>query len=77
MHLSCHCTIFISSSCIPYSGYFSVGNIFVVFVVERQTTKYLPTKTASQSERHACVEHALAQNGCGFSTNRVTTKFFP
>ena len=29
---------------IPYSGYFSRGNIFVVFVVERRTTKYLHTK---------------------------------
>ena len=31
---------------IPYSGYFSGGGgkIFVVFVVEKQTTKYLPTK---------------------------------
>ena len=27
-----------------YSGYFSEGKIFVVFVVERQTTKFLPTK---------------------------------
>ena len=29
---------------IPYSGYFSGGKIFVVFVVGQQTTKYLPTK---------------------------------
>ena len=29
---------------ILYSGYFWGGNIFVVFVVERQGTKYLPTK---------------------------------
>ena len=29
---------------LPYSGYFSGGNIFVVFVVERRTTKFLPTK---------------------------------
>ena len=28
---------------IPYSGYFSGDKIFVVFVVEKQTTKYLPT----------------------------------
>ena len=32
---------------IPYSGYFSGGNNFVVFVVERQTTKYLPTKNTA------------------------------
>ena len=29
---------------IPYSGYFSGGKIFVVFVAERRTTKFLPTK---------------------------------
>ena len=29
---------------IPYSGFFSRGKIFVVFVVEKQTTKYLPTE---------------------------------
>ena len=29
---------------ILYSGYFSGGKIFVVFVVERQNTKFLPTK---------------------------------
>ena len=28
---------------IPYSGYFSGGKIFVVFVVERRNTKFLPT----------------------------------
>ena len=35
------------SMAIPYSGYFSWGKIFVVFVVERPTTKYLPTKFRS------------------------------
>ena len=30
-------------ACILYSGYFSGGKIFVVFVVERQTTNFLPT----------------------------------
>ena len=29
---------------IPYSGYYSGGKMFMVFVVERQTTKFLPTK---------------------------------
>ena len=29
---------------LPYSGYFSGGKIFMVFVVERRTTKFLPTK---------------------------------
>ena len=29
---------------LPYSGYFSGGKIFVVFVVERRTTKFLLTK---------------------------------
>ena len=29
---------------IPYSGYFLGGKIFLVFMVERQTTKFLPTK---------------------------------
>ena len=33
-----------AGSYIPYSGFFSGGKIFVVFVVEQQTTKYLPTK---------------------------------
>ena len=38
-----------STQCIgiSYSGYFSGDNIFVVFVVERRTMKYLPTKNAS------------------------------
>ena len=43
---------------VPYSGYFLRGNVFMVFVVERRTTKYLPTKkTTNQSEsytRTAC-----------------------
>ena len=34
----CSCCI------IPYSGYFSGSKILVVFVVERRTTKFLPTK---------------------------------
>ena len=43
---------------IPYSGYFSGGgggggvgggNIFVVFVVEKQTMKYLPTKNGESN----------------------------
>ena len=37
---------------LPYSGYFSGGNIFMVFVVGRRTTKYLPTKTP-----HACTQN--------------------
>ena len=40
---------------IPYSGYFSRGNIFVVFVVERRTTKYLPTKKRESKRDHASV----------------------
>ena len=49
---------------VPYSGYFSRGNIFVVFVVERRTTKYLHMK----------------KTRCGVvltQTARATTKFFP
>ena len=51
-------------SYIPYSGYFSGGNIFVVFVVERRTTKYLPAKNT------ACARPK-------YEGNRATTKFFP
>ena len=29
---------------VPYSGYFSGGKSFLVFVVERRTTNFLPTK---------------------------------
>ena len=36
---------------IPYSGYFSGGKIFVVFMVDRRNTKYLPTKPVPQSTR--------------------------
>ena len=43
---------------IPYSGYFSRGNIFVVFVVERRTTKYLHTKKRKPRR----VPRARAQN---------------
>ena len=39
---------------VPYSGYFSRGNIFVVFVVERRTTKYLPTNQSESHTRTAC-----------------------
>ena len=45
---------------LPYSGYFSRGNIFVVFVVERRTTKYLHTKKRKPRAR--------AQNHKIFST---------
>ena len=51
-------------SLMPYSGYFSGGNIFLVFVVERRTTKYLPTKNT------ACARPK-------YEANRATTKFFP
>ena len=43
---------------LPYSGYFSRGNIFVVFVVERRTTKYLHTKKRKPRR----VPRARAQN---------------
>ena len=47
--------------CIPYSGYFSRGNIFVVFVVERRTTKYLHTKKRESKRDHASVIMLLAR----------------
>ena len=34
----------ITPNVIPYSGYFSGGKIFVVFLVEKRTTKILPAK---------------------------------
>ena len=49
---------------VPYSGYFSRGNIFVVFVVERRTTKYLHTKKRKPRR----VPRARAQNHEMFST---------
>ena len=49
---------------IPYSGYFSRGNIFVVFVVERRTTKYLHAK---KNASHVVL----------MQTARATAKFFP
>ena len=47
-----------------YSGYFSRGYIFVVFVVERRTTKYLHTKKRKPRR----VAYVRAPK---------TTKFFP
>ena len=62
---------------LPYSGYFSGGKIFVVFVVERRTTKFLPTKRYCIVPRCGLVyrdhEH--------FSTNclkiHCSRKFYP
>ena len=41
-----HCTTRQAGSTrqLLYSGYFSRGNIFMVFVFNRQTTNFLPTK---------------------------------
>ena len=32
---------------LPYSGYFSGGKIFMVFMVERRTTKFLTTNSTA------------------------------
>ena len=37
---TCTCTVYIYSVCMLYSGYFSGGKIFVVFMVEMRTTKF-------------------------------------
>ena len=49
---------------IPYSGYFSRDNIFVVFVVQRRTTKYLHTKKRESKRDHASVIMLLARARC-------------
>ena len=66
-----------TSNKIPYSGYFSGGKIFVVFMVERRSTKFVPMK-----------QYRVVQ-GCGsvyrdhenFSTNwpkiHCSRKFYP
>ena len=50
---------------IPYSRYFSGGKIFVAFVVERQTTKFLPMKQYRIVPGCGLVYH----NHVNFSTN--------
>ena len=62
---------------IPYSGYFLGGKIFVVFVVERQTTNFLPTKQYHTVPVCGLVYH----NHQNFSTNwpkiHCSRKFYP
>ena len=56
---------------IPYSRYSSGGNIFVVFVVKRRTTKYLPNKShASNNAPCACSVYNMSE--CRFRTEYCT-----
>ena len=56
---------------IPYSGYFSGGNIIVVSWSRGEPRLYLPTKNR-ESKREP-----RAYRACGFNANCATTKFFP
>ena len=54
----------VTSRQVPYSGYFLRGKIFMVFVVERRTTKFVPTK-----------QYRIVP-GCGLVVYTTTTKRF-
>jgi len=60
-----------------YSGYFSGGQVFVVFVVERQTTKFVPMQQCRIVPGCGLVYH----NNEYFSTNwpklHCSQKFYP
>ena len=50
----CLLRVNVAVTVIRYSGYFSGDKIFVVFMVERQTTNVLPTKQYAHTRLEGC-----------------------